>query len=269
VACQPHFCPYDRLPAAPSTMNRYLAIVPAHNEAGAITSTVEEIHRFAPDFDVLVVDDGSTDDTAARAESAGVMVIRLPFNLGIGGAVQTGYLYAQEHGYDVAVQIDGDGQHDPRYIHELLSRLQADVGLNMVTGSRFLHNDTDGHRSSATRRIGIVIFARLVSMITGRRVTDPTSGLRMTSRVGIELFARDYPHDYPEVEAILMMHAHRLNSCEVPVVMRPRTSGTSAISSTQPVYYMIKVLLAVFIGLFRANPTVERGDPRVESQHAI
>ena len=250
-------------------MNRYLAIVPAHNEADAITSTVEEIHGSAPDFDVLVIDDGSTDDTAARAEAAGATVIRLPFNLGIGGAVQTGYLYAEERGYEVAVQIDGDGQHDPRYIHELLRRLQADPGLNMVTGSRFLEDDTDGHRSSATRRVGIAIFARLVSIITGRRVTDPTSGLRMTSRVGIELFARDYPHDYPEVEAILMMHAHRLNSCEVPVVMRARTTGTSAISSTQPVYYMIKVLLAVFIGLFRANPTVERGDARVEAERAI
>jgi glycosyltransferase involved in cell wall biosynthesis len=256
--------------AAPiDDMNRYLAIVPAHNEADAIASTIREIGVFAPDFDVLVVDDGSTDGTGVRAESEGAMVVRLPFNLGIGGAVQTGYLYAQEHGYEVAVQIDGDGQHDPRHIHELLQRLQSEPDLNMVTGSRFLEDESDGHRSSAPRRVGIAIFARLVSIITGRRVTDPTSGLRMTSRVGIELFARDYPHDYPEVEAILMMHAHRLNSCEIPVVMRPRTTGTSAISSTQPVYYMIKVLLAVFIGLFRANPTVERGDTPVEAEHAI
>ncbi len=250
-------------------MNRYLAIVPAHNEADAISATVDEIHRFAPSFDVLVVDDGSTDDTTPRAESAGATVVRLPFNLGIGGAVQTGYLYAQEHDYEVAVQIDGDGQHDPRYIHDLLHRLQADSDLNMVTGSRFLEPDGEGHRSSAPRRMGIRIFAGLVSLITGRRVTDPTSGLRMTSRIGIELFARDYPHDYPEVEAILMMHAHRLNSCEIPVVMRPRTSGVSAISSTQPVYYMVKVLLAVFIGLFRANPVVEQGDAPINAEHAI
>ncbi len=249
--------------------NRYLAIVPAHNEAGAITSTVEEIHGLAPDFDVLVVDDGSTDTTAARAESAGAKVVRLPFNLGIGGAVQTGYLYAQGHGYEVAVQIDGDGQHDPRYIRDLLRRLQSDSELNMVTGSRFLDSNDRGHRSSAPRRVGITIFARLVSIITGRRVTDPTSGLRMTNRVGIELFARDYPHDYPEVEAILMMHAHRLNSCEIPVLMRPRTSGESAISSSQPVYYMIKVLLAVFVGLFRSHPTVEQGDTPVSAEHTI
>jgi glycosyltransferase involved in cell wall biosynthesis len=249
-------------------VNPYLAIVPAHNEQEAVTGTVEEINRFAPDFDVVVVDDGSTDATAQRAESAGAVVLRLPFNLGIGGAMQTGYLYAQEHGYEVAVQIDGDGQHDPRYISDLLGRLQADSDLNMVTGSRFMES-SDGHRSSAPRRVGIRIFAGLVSLITGRRVTDPTSGLRMTSRIGIELFARDYPHDYPEVEAILMMHAHRLNSCEIPVSMRPRTSGVSAISSTQPVYYMIKVLLAVFIGLFRSSPVVDQGDTPVNAEHAI
>jgi glycosyltransferase involved in cell wall biosynthesis len=250
-------------------MNRHLAIVPAHNEEGAITSTVGEIHSFAPDFDVLVIDDGSTDMTAASAEAAGAMVVRLPFNLGIGGAMQTGYIYAQEHGYQIAVQIDGDGQHNPLCIRDLLNRLEADPGLNMVTGSRFLESEGDGHRSSAPRRVGIVIFARLVSLITRRRVTDPTSGMRMTNRVGIELFARDYPHDYPEVEAILMMHAHRLESCEIPVEMRPRTSGVSAISSTQPVYYMIKVLLAVFIGLFRSHPTVEPGDTPISAEHAL
>ena len=250
-------------------MNRYLAIVPAHNEAEAIVSTVHEIQAFAPDFDVLVVDDGSTDATARRAESTRAAVLRLPFNLGIGGAMQTGYIYAQERGYEVALQIDGDGQHDPRYIRELLHRLRSDPSLNMVTGSRFLECDNDGHRSSPTRRVGITIFARLVSLITRKRVTDPTSGLRMTDRTGIDLFARDYPHDYPEVEAILMMHAHRLNSCEIPVVMRPRTSGVSAISSTQPIYYMIKVLLAVFIGLFRSHATVEQGDTPVRAEHAI
>jgi glycosyltransferase involved in cell wall biosynthesis len=235
-------------------MQRKLAIVPAHNEVEAIASTVASIRELAPDFDVLVIDDGSTDATATRARSAGATVLRMPFNLGIGGAMQSGYIYAAENNYDVAVQVDGDGQHDPRHIHDLLACLCGGSELNMVTGSRFLDPDRDGYRSSASRRVGIRIFARVVSLITGRRVTDPTSGFRMTDRRGIELFARDYPHDYPEVEAILLMHAHRLRSCEIPVEMRPRLTGSSAISSTQSVYYMVKVLLAVFVGLFRARP---------------
>ncbi len=231
-----------------------LAIVPAHNEAGAIDRTVAEIHRWAPDFDVLVVDDGSADDTAALARAAGATVLALPFNLGIGGAMQAGYLYAREHAYEVAVQVDGDGQHDPRFLKDLLARLESDPALNMVTGSRFMGPEGDGYRSSAARRVGIRVFSRVVSLITRQPVTDPTSGFRMTDRRAIELFARDYSHDYPEIEAILVMHAHRLKSCEIPVAMRPRTSGSSAISSGQSIYYMIKVLLAVFVGLFRGQP---------------
>ena len=257
------------MPVFARATHSHLAIVPAHNEEGAIAATVTELHRHAPSFDVLVVDDGSTDGTAALADAAGARVLRLPYNLGIGGAMQAGYIYACEHGYDVAVQVDGDGQHDPRYVHTLLERLGTDPELNMVTGSRFLRVDEHGYRSSAPRRAGIAIFARLVSLITGRRVTDPTSGFRMTDRIAIELFARDYPHDYPEVEAILLMHAHRLTSCEIPVRMRPRTSGVSAISSAQPLYYMVKVLLAVFIGLFRSHPTVEPGDTPVRAEHSL
>jgi glycosyltransferase involved in cell wall biosynthesis len=235
-------------------MSRYLAIVPAYNEGESICSTVEAILHWAPDFDVLVIDDGSTDDTATAARRTGVVVLSLPFNLGIGGAMQTGYIYAREQGYDVAVQVDGDGQHDPRQISELLARLQSESTLNMVTGSRFLDPAAEGYRSSTARRLGIRVFTGVVSQITGQRVSDPTSGFRMTDRRAIELFARDYPHDYPEVEAILLMHSHRLRSCEIPVVMRPRLAGSSAISSTQSVYYMVKVLLAVVVALFRARP---------------
>ncbi len=238
-------------------MSANLAIVPAFNEAGAIADTVAAIDRWAPDFDVVVVNDGSTDLTASRAREAGAAVLSLPFNLGIGGAMQSGYIYAEEHGYEVAVQVDGDGQHDPRHIPELLEKLRGDGGLNMVTGSRFLDRAGDGYRSSAARRVGIRFFARLLSAITRRRVTDPTSGFRMTDRRGIELFANDYPRDYPEVEAIVLMHTHRLRSCEVPVVMAPRLSGVSAISSTQSVYYMVKVFLAVFVALFRTRPVRE------------
>jgi glycosyltransferase involved in cell wall biosynthesis len=243
-------------------MNRLLAIVPAYNESEAIARTVGEIHRFAPDFDVLVIDDGSTDRTAANAAATGAGVLRLPFNVGIGGAMQSGYIYALEHDYEVAVQVDGDGQHDPRAIHELLRLLRADPGLNMVTGSRFLEPEKGGDRSSAPRRAGIRIFAGVVSLVTRQRVTDPTSGFRMVDRLGIDLFARDYPQDYPEVEAILLIHAHRLKSREAPVAMRARTTGVSSISSAQPLYYMVKVLLAIFVSLFRRRPRVELRDSK-------
>jgi glycosyltransferase involved in cell wall biosynthesis len=246
---------YDH--ALEAAMTRNLAIVPAFNEADAVGATIGAIRGHAPGFDVLVVDDGSTDATAERALAAGAEVLRLPFNLGIGGAMQSGYIYARERGYDVAVQVDGDGQHDPVHINELLAHLKANPELNMVTGSRFLEAGTDGYRSSAARRVGIRIFARLLSAITRQRVTDPTSGFRMTDRHGIELFANDYPRDYPEVEAIVLMHTHRLRSCELPVVMAPRLTGVSAISSTQSVYYMVKVSLAVFVALFRTRPVRE------------
>lgn len=251
-------------------MRRHLAIVPALNEAEAISATIEAIHQSAPTFDVLVVDDGSTDATAQRASAAGAQVLRLPFNVGIGGAMQSGYIYALERGYEVAVQVDGDGQHDPRHIDALLARLRLDPTVDMVTGSRFLSPSVNGYRSSASRRAGIRVFSSVVSLITRQRVTDPTSGFRLTGRRGIELFARDYPHDYPEVEAILLMHAHRLRSCEVPVSMRPRVTGESAISSSQSIYYMVKVLLAVFVGLFRRRPTIDVGDrPAVAAEHSL
>jgi len=241
-------------------MSRHLAIVPALNEAGSIAQTVTEIREHAAGFDVVVLDDGSTDDTAAIAAHAGARVISLPFNIGIGGAMQCGYMYARDRDYEVAVQIDGDGQHDPRDITRLLVALEGDPALQMVTGSRFL-GDQAGYRSSGARRIGIRVFAAVISVITGQRVTDPTSGFRMSGRRGIELFARDYPHDYPEVEAILLLHQHRLRMRELPVAMRARTSGRSTIRRAVPAYYMVKVLLAVLIGMLRSRPTVRPGDP--------
>jgi glycosyltransferase involved in cell wall biosynthesis len=236
-------------------MNRHLAIVPALNEAGSIAQTVAELHQHAPGFDVLVIDDGSIDDTAAIAAAAGARVISMPFNVGIGGAVQCGYLYARDNGYEVAVQVDGDGQHDPRDIPRMLAALAEEPPVEMVTGSRFLGGE--GYRSSRLRRVGIRVFAGLISLITRQRVTDATSGFRMSGRSGIELFARDYPHDYPEVEAILLLHAHQLRSREVAVTMRPRTSGRSTIGRAIPAYYMVKVLLAVLVGMLRARPQVK------------
>jgi len=242
-------------------MSRHLAIVPAYNEAGSVAHTVAEIRQHASGFDVLVVDDGSTDETAAVAASAGARVLRMPFNVGIGGAMQCGYMYARDNGYEVAVQVDGDGQHDPRDIPRLLAELEKG-GVEMVTGSRFLDR-TGGYRSSAARRIGIRVFDWILSLITHQRITDPTSGFRMSGRRGIELFARDYPPDYPEVEAIMLLHAHRLATREIAVAMRARTSGRSTISRSVPAYYMVKVVVAVLIGLLRARPTLRPGDPGV------
>jgi glycosyltransferase involved in cell wall biosynthesis len=253
----------------PVPSDKHLAIVPAYNEADSIVGTIRDLQRHAPSFDVLVVDDGSTDATAQAARQAGASVLRHPFNLGIGGAVQSGYLFALENGYDIAVQVDGDGQHDARYVAELLAYLRANPTVNMVTGSRFIAR-SDGYRSSAPRRMGIRLFARILSLITRRPITDPTSGFRMADRRAIELFARDYPHDYPEVEAVLLMHAHRLEGAEIEVEMRPRQGGISSINASRSVLYMIKVLLAVFVGLLRARPAVEAGaNAPVRADHAI
>jgi glycosyltransferase involved in cell wall biosynthesis len=233
-----------------------VAVVPAYNEAATIGGVIASLRRHVPDFDVLVVDDGSTDETSALARAAGARVVRPPFNLGIGGAVQTGFVYAREGGYDLMVQVDGDGQHDPRELHKLLEAMQA--GVDMVCGSRFLVKGE--YLAPVSRRAGIHIFAWLLSRFVGQAVTDPTSGFRLYNRRAIKLFADDYPHDYPEVEAVLMLHHHRLNMCEVPVRMFQRGGGSSSISSGKSAYYMVKVLLALFVALARRRPVIEPGD---------
>jgi glycosyltransferase involved in cell wall biosynthesis len=238
---------------------RALAIVPAYNEEERVGAVVHAIRECAPDFSVLVIDDGSTDATATRAREAGAEVLIHPFNLGIGGAMQSGYRYACEEGYLEAVQVDGDGQHDPAEI-EKLREAMGEQGVDMAWGSRFL--EQTGYRAPFLRRLGIRLFSIVLSAICGQRVTDPTSGFRLCNRRAIELFARDYPHDYPEVEGILMVHAHRLRALEVPVKMHPRRNGRSSITSGESIYYMVKVLLAIFVGLFRRRPVV---DPGVEA----
>ena len=242
---------------APATIEdgRRLAVVPAYNESATILAVVEALRRHAPRYDVLVVDDGSTDDTAALADLAGARTLRLPYNLGIGGAVQAGFIFALEHGYSHMVQIDGDGQHDPGQIAASASDATTDPSLDMVCGSRFL---TDDHHYPApiSRRTGIHIFAYLLSRSCGQRVSDPTSGFRLYNRRGIELFARDYPHDYPEVEAVLMLHHHRLSMGEVPVRMFERGGGLSSISSGKSAYYMVKVLSRSLSALARRRPVV-------------
>jgi glycosyltransferase involved in cell wall biosynthesis len=247
-------------------MSTELAIVPAYNEAESIEKVLAELHEMAPGTDVLVINDGSTDDTASRALAMGAYVVTLPFNLGIGGAVQTGFRFAHERGYDRVVQVDGDGQHDAGELPKLRNHLASHPATDMVVGSRFLE-EASGFRSSATRRVGIRIFARVLSSVLGVPITDPTSGFRMTGRRGIALFARDYPHDYPEVEALLMMRSHQLRSAEVQVTMRERQGGVSSITSLRSFYYMIKVTLALAVGILRVPPAVWRSASPTYSTH--
>jgi glycosyltransferase involved in cell wall biosynthesis len=230
---------------------RCVAIVPALNEERALPGVIDELRAFDPALDIVVVDDASVDGTAAVAAAKGVHVLRLPFNLGIGGAVQTGFRFAYEHGYDLAVRVDGDGQHDPSQLGRLIEPVLAGEA-DIVVGSRFVA-EGEGYRSSRARRVGIRLLARVVSRIVGQRVTDTTSGFQALNRHGIALFARDYPHDYPEVEATVMVFRHRLRLLEVPVTMRERGGGRSSITTLRSIYYMVKVLLAIFVGLFRRN----------------
>jgi glycosyltransferase involved in cell wall biosynthesis len=233
---------------------RRMAIVPAYKEEAVIAQVIEEIRAADPELEIVVIDDGSPDGTALAASGAGARVIRLPYNLGIGGAMQTGYQYALEQGFDLAVQIDGDGQHDPQDFFRLIVPI-VERRADLVIGTRFAGEKF--YRGTFTRRIGIRYFARVVSLIIRQRVTDTTSGFRAVNRRGIRLFAADYPHDYPEVESTVLAAKHHLTIAEVPVAMRTRIAGHSSITIVRSIYYMIKVSLALFITLFRRYPTPE------------
>jgi glycosyltransferase involved in cell wall biosynthesis len=231
-------------------MSRRIAIVPAYNEERNIARVVAELKEHDPQLDVVVISDGSYDRTGDVAREAGAKVLRLPFNLGIGGAVQTGFRYAWENGYELAVRCDGDGQHIPAELPKVIAPVVAG-DADIAIGSRFVVNG--GYRSSATRRVGIRLLALVVSAIARQRVTDATSGFQALNRRALELFAADYPHDYPEVEGMVMTIKHKLRLVEVPVEMREREHGRSSITALRSIYYMVKVLIALFVGLFRRS----------------
>lgn len=229
-------------------MMKKLVIIPAYNEAASIVNTVQDIKENAPEFDYIVVNDCSTDNTLEVCENAGIKCLKLPVNLGIGGAVQSGYLYGYRHGYDVAVQFDGDGQHSAKYLEEMTALL-AKENADMVIGSRFITNE--GFQSSGIRRMGIKHFNLLIKFLTGKRITDPTSGMRMVNREIMKLFALDYPKDYPEPESVVQIIGNKKKVIEMPVVMNERTEGVSSISPRKSIYYMVKVTIAMMIARFK------------------
>jgi glycosyltransferase involved in cell wall biosynthesis len=222
---------------------RVLAVVPAYNEERSLASVVEAIRHHAPGVDVCVVDDGSTDATAEVARRLGALVLSSPLNLGIGGAVQLGYLWARDRGYDVAVQLDGDGQHDPSFLSAILEPVRAGRA-DLVVGSRFL-SPGEGFRSTMVRRAGIRYLSALLRLRCGARVSDPTSGFRAAGRPVIEVFAASYPSDYPEPESIAVAARRGLRVVEVPVRMSARAHGRSSITPLRTLYYLVKVSLSL------------------------
>ena len=225
-----------------------LVIIPAFNESGSILRAVQDIKEHAPGFDYVVINDCSTDDTLQVCQENGLNHVNLSVNLGIGGAVQTGYLYGCQNHYDLAVQFDGDGQHDAAYLEQMAEELVR-TGSDMVIGSRFI--EKEGFQSSGLRRVGIRYFSTLIRLVTGARVTDPTSGMRMVNRDVMKIYAENYPKDYPEPESVVAILRKKKKVTELPVIMREREEGTSSIAGPKSAYYMIKVTLAIFMEILR------------------
>lgn len=231
---------------------RVLVIVPAWNEAASVGVTVHEIRATNPGVDVLVVDDGSADATAAQAERAGAAVVRLPFNLGVGGAMRTGYRYAQRGGYDVAVQIDADGQHDPRFLPTLIEQLGCS---DVVIGARFAH-DGDTYQAGGPRRWAMVLLAWVLTRISGTRLTDVTSGFRAANKRAISVFAAHYPAEYlgDTVESLVIAVRTGCRVAQVPVDMRVRAAGQASQSPGRAAVYLVRAVVALALALVRRWP---------------
>ncbi|HEX8913721.1 MAG TPA: glycosyltransferase family 2 protein [Humisphaera sp.] len=227
---------------------RCLILIPAFNEGASVRTLVLRLKRALPQFDVLVIDDGSTDDTV-RQVPPGTAVVTLPFNLGIGGAMQTGYRYAALHGYDIAVQVDGDGQHRPREVARLVRELTT-TGADLVVGSRFL-DDGRRYRQTVARSLGAWFLRGVVRTLTGLPITDCTSGFRAANRRTLRAFAHWYPEDYPEPEVILLLHRAGYRVGELAVQMRQRRAGRSSIDVFEGLFYVAKVTVCLMLDLMR------------------
>lgn len=229
---------------------RIIAIVPAYNEAASLPHVVRDLRSGSLGIDIAVIDDGSKDDTSAIARRLGVAVVTLPFNLGIGGAHQTGFQYAVEWGYDIAVQFDGDGQHLAREIPALIAPIEAG-GADVVVGSRFAIKE-HGYCGGRTRRAGGVMLSTLIRLLSGHVYTDVTSGFRALNARALHVAAADYPQDFPEPESLLTFRRYNLRVSEVHTAMQERVGGVSSINLWRSAYYMIKVTLALCIERLRA-----------------
>ncbi len=225
-----------------------LLIIPAYNEEANIERVVNNIRDNYQQYDYVVINDCSTDGTKQILEKISANYVDLDVNLGIGGAVQTGYIYADKHEYDVAIQIDGDGQHDPSHLKELIDPIEKGQA-NMTIGSRFINKE--GFQSSALRRFGIGWLSMVIKLLTGVRVHDVTSGLRAVDKTLIKIYKKDYAQDFPEPEAIMLCNKVRGKIVEVPVIMHERAGGVSSINSLKSIYYMIKVTLALIVCKFK------------------
>lgn len=232
---------------------RTLIVIPAYNEASNIPIVVRDLRSNLSGVDIVIVNDGSTDDTEKEAINAGVNVLTLPFNVGIGSAVQTGFRYAVEKGYDIAVQFDGDGQHMASEAQSIIQPV-AENKVDVAIGSRFLR--AESYKIPLVRKIGIRYFSILNSLIVKQKVTDNTSGFRAYNQRTICFLAEHYPQDYPEPEAIVILRKHGFKLMEVPVQMQKRQHGSSSIGMIRSIYYMIKVTLAILIDLLKKKEEV-------------
>lgn len=243
---------------------RCLIVVPVYNERDSVARLIGHIRRSLPGFDIVIIDDGSTDDTV-RQIPAGIPVVRLPFNMGIGNAMQTGYRYAAIYGYDIAVQVDGDGQHRPSDVLRLVQHMH-DSHADMVVGSRFLTGIAT-YRQTFVRRIGAWMLRSLIRLLTGLNITDCTSGFRVANRKVIQAFAYWYPEDYPEPEVIVLLHRLGCRIEEVPVRMRQRRTGQSSISLTRGIFYVLKVAVCLLLDMTREPWPCAVVTPRKANSH--
>jgi glycosyltransferase involved in cell wall biosynthesis len=233
-----------------------MILIPAYNEGGAIRRVVTEVQSLLPQTPILVLDDCSTDDTRTEALAAGADVISVPYHLGLGGCVQAGYRYAYDAGFSYVIRIDGDGQHDPRFIPDLFAALR-DSPVQMVIGSRYLNGKVPA--TSFARGVGIWFFRQILRLILEKEVHDPTSGFVGVNRQALEVFARSFPLEYPEIEALVVLQRRQFQFAEVPVVMRRRMAGVSTITALKSFYYILHVLLGVIVNILKYEGERRKG----------